>query len=40
MKKRFSRFVAGGWGTVAIEYGFVVALIAVVIIGAMTTLGT
>ena len=35
-----SRFFADRSGATAIEYGLIVALIAVVIIGAVTTLGT
>ena len=35
-----SRLVADESGATAIEYGLIVALIAVVIIGAVTTLGT
>jgi pilus assembly protein Flp/PilA len=38
--KFLSRFVANESGATAIEYGLIVALIAVVIIGAVTTLGT
>jgi pilus assembly protein Flp/PilA len=34
------RFIADRSGATAIEYGLIVALIAVVIIGAVTTLGT
>ncbi len=40
MKKFASRFIADRSGATAIEYGLIVALIAVVIIGAVTTLGT
>jgi len=40
MKKFVSRLVADESGATAIEYGLIVALIAVVIIGAVTTLGT
>jgi pilus assembly protein Flp/PilA len=40
MSKFISRFVADESGATAIEYGLIVALIAVVIIGAVTTLGT
>ena len=40
MKTLFSRFVKDESGATAIEYGLIVALIAVVIIGAVTTLGT
>lgn len=35
-----SRFLRDETGATAIEYGLIVALIAVVIIGAVTTLGT
>jgi pilus assembly protein Flp/PilA len=35
-----SRFVKNDSGATAIEYGLIVALIAVVIIGAVTTVGT
>jgi pilus assembly protein Flp/PilA len=40
MKVFLSRLVADESGATAIEYGLIVALIAVVIIGAVTTLGT
>jgi pilus assembly protein Flp/PilA len=40
MKSLFSRFVADESGVTAIEYGLIAALIAVVIIGAVTTVGT
>jgi pilus assembly protein Flp/PilA len=40
MKAFFQRFAADQSGATAIEYGLIVALIAVVIIGAVTTLGT
>ena len=40
MSKLLSRFVADEAGATAIEYGLIVALIAVVIIAAVTTLGT
>ncbi|HEY2708695.1 MAG TPA: Flp family type IVb pilin [Caulobacteraceae bacterium] len=40
MKKFASRFMSDQSGATAIEYGLIVALIAVVIIGAVTTLGT
>lgn len=40
MKKFISKFAADRSGATAIEYGLIVALIAVVIIGAVTTLGT
>jgi pilus assembly protein Flp/PilA len=40
MSKLISRFVRDESGATAIEYGLIVALIAVVIIGAVTTLGT
>lgn len=36
----FSRFVRDESGATAIEYGLIAALIAVVIIGAVTTVGT
>ena len=39
MKTFFSRLVHDQSGATAIEYGLIVALIAVVIIGAVTTLG-
>ncbi len=40
MKQFLTRFVADESGATAIEYGLIVALIAVVIIGAVTTLGS
>ena len=40
MKKFASRFLQDQSGATAIEYGLIVALIAVVIISAVTTLGT
>jgi pilus assembly protein Flp/PilA len=40
MKKFAQRFLQDQSGATAIEYGLIVALIAVVIIGAVTTLGT
>jgi pilus assembly protein Flp/PilA len=40
MSKFVSRFVKNESGATAIEYGLIVALIAVVIIGAVTTVGT
>ena len=40
MKKFVSRFTQDQSGATAIEYGLIVALIAVVIIGAVTALGT
>ncbi|HLI65844.1 MAG TPA: Flp family type IVb pilin [Caulobacteraceae bacterium] len=40
MSKFFSRFANDESGATAIEYGLIVALIAVVIIGAVTTVGT
>ena len=40
MAKFVSRFAKDESGATAIEYGLIVALIAVVIIGAVTTLGT
>ncbi len=39
MKKIFARFAADETGVTAIEYGLIAGLIAVVIIGAVTTLG-
>ncbi len=36
----FHRFIKDQTGVTAIEYGLIAALIAVVIIGAVTTLGT
>ncbi len=40
MTKFVSRFVKDESGATAIEYGLIVALIAVVIIGAVTAVGT
>jgi pilus assembly protein Flp/PilA len=40
MTKFFSRFARNESGATAVEYGLIVALIAVAIIGAVTTLGT
>jgi pilus assembly protein Flp/PilA len=40
MSKFISRFAKDESGATAIEYGLIVALIAVVIISAVTTLGT
>ena len=40
MKNLFSRFAADQSGATAIEYGLIAGLIAVVIISAVTTLGT
>jgi pilus assembly protein Flp/PilA len=40
MKNLFSRFIADESGVTAIEYGLIAALIAVVIIGAIQTVGT
>ena len=40
MQQFASRFFADRSGATSIEYGLIVALIAVVIIGAVTTLGT
>ncbi len=40
MKAAIGRFLADESGATAIEYGLTVALIAVVIISAVTTLGT
>ncbi len=40
MTKLFARFVKDESGVTAIEYGLIAALVSVVIIGALTTLGT
>ncbi|WP_332656398.1 Flp family type IVb pilin [Brevundimonas sp.] len=40
MKKFISKFMSDESGATAIEYGLIAALIAVVIIAAVTTLGT
>ena len=40
MNNLFSRFVADESGVTAIEYGLIAALIAVVIIGAVSTVGS
>ena len=40
MKNLFSRFAADQSGATAIEYGLIAGLISVVIITALTTLGT
>jgi pilus assembly protein Flp/PilA len=40
MKTLFSRFVKDEAGATAIEYGLIAALIAVAIIGALTTVGS
>jgi len=40
MQRRFRRFIKDQAGVTAIEYGLIAALIAVVIIGAVTALGT
>jgi pilus assembly protein Flp/PilA len=40
MSKFVTRFIKDESGATAIEYGLIAALIAVVIIGAVTTLGT
>ena len=40
MFKLFSRFVSDESGVTAIEYGLIASLIAVVIIGAVTLVGT
>ena len=40
MTNVFARFVKDESGATAIEYGLIAALIAVVAIGAMTTIGT
>lgn len=40
MKQIMARFIDDETGATAIEYGLIASLIAVVIIGAVTTLGT
>ena len=40
MKNLFARFVSDESGVTAIEYGLIAALIAVVIIGAVASVGT
>jgi pilus assembly protein Flp/PilA len=40
MRNLFHRFIADQEGVTAIEYGLIAGLIAVVIIGAVTSLGT
>lgn len=40
MTNVFARFIADESGATAIEYGLIAALIAVVCIGALTTMGT
>jgi pilus assembly protein Flp/PilA len=40
MSNLFRRFIKDQAGVAAIEYGLIAALVAVVIIGAVTTLGT
>ncbi|MDR3526371.1 MAG: Flp family type IVb pilin [Rhizomicrobium sp.] len=40
MKSIISKFLRDDSGATAIEYGLIAALIAVVIIGALTTIGT
>ncbi|HWY60267.1 MAG TPA: Flp family type IVb pilin [Rhizomicrobium sp.] len=40
MQKLFARFIANENGATAIEYGLIAALIAVVIITGLTTVGT
>lgn len=40
MKNLVSRFVSDESGVTAIEYGLIAALIAVIIIGAVSTVGT
>jgi pilus assembly protein Flp/PilA len=40
MKTLFSRFVTDESGVTAIEYGLIAALIAVIIIGAVSVVGT
>lgn len=40
MTNIFNRFIADENGATAIEYGLIAALIAVVVIGTLTTIGT
>jgi pilus assembly protein Flp/PilA len=40
MKNLFSRFVSDESGVTAIEYGLIAALVAVIIIGAVSAVGT
>jgi pilus assembly protein Flp/PilA len=40
MRNMFHRFIDDQSGVTAIEYGLIAALIAVIIIGAVTTVGT
>ena len=40
MKNLFARFVKDNSGATAIEYGLIAGLIGVVVIGAVTTVGT
>ena len=40
MKNLFARFVSDESGVTAIEYGLIAALVAVIIIGAVSTVGT
>jgi pilus assembly protein Flp/PilA len=40
MRKIFQNFIANDDGATAIEYGLIAALIAVVVITALTTIGT
>ena len=40
MKTMFKNFVSDESGATAIEYGMIAALVAVVIIGALTTMGS
>jgi pilus assembly protein Flp/PilA len=40
MSKFIARFAANESGATAIEYGLIAALVAVVLVGALTTLGT
>jgi pilus assembly protein Flp/PilA len=40
MRKLISRFAADASGVTAIEYGLIAALVAVIIIGAVSTVGT
>jgi pilus assembly protein Flp/PilA len=40
MRKLIQTFIANENGATAIEYGLIAALIAVVVIGALTTIGT
>jgi pilus assembly protein Flp/PilA len=40
MTKFFARFMKDESGATAIEYGLIAALVAVVLVGALTTMGT